>query len=206
MALNTDDIREKLRVLGDREWPAEWGAHEEATVKDYLGWCHRYRLEEPASEQEVAAFENAHSIVLPGDYRQFLLGVGNGAAGPGYGIWPLGEGEDGASPQEMLDGLSTPFIHTDAWNNAALLQEERGYPDEEYYVYEQIAGALEIATDGCALYHLLVVSGPGRGQIWYDKRTEGKGIEPVRNSSGQIMHFAEWYMAWLDDVWTRFAP
>ena len=63
-----------------------------------------------------------------------------------------------------------------------------------------VAGALEIATDGCALFYLLVVNGPAKGQIWYDKRTDSEGIEPLRGRDGAILNFGEWYTNWLASI------
>ncbi|QUL37215.1 SMI1/KNR4 family protein [Erythrobacter sp. JK5] len=188
--------REKLRVLGDREWPEEWGF--EQAGDDFLGWSHRYRLDTPLDTSEVESFERQHAVALPADYRQFLIELGNGGAGPGYGIWPLGEGENGPLPDEMLANLSQPFAHTEPWN-------ENGLPDEEYYSYSVIAGALEIATDGDALYYFLVLNGPAAGQVWYDRRTDGKGLGPVRDAGGAIMTFGPWYEAWLGLALDRFA-
>lgn len=72
---------------------------------------HGFRLNPVASPAQVAAFEASHGVTLPGDYREFLLTVGNGGAGPGCGVFPLGEyGGFG------VGDLATPFPHTDSWN------------------------------------------------------------------------------------------
>ena len=52
---------------------------------------HRYRFNPPLAEREVTAFEQRHGIRLPQDYRGFLIEVGNGGAGPHYGVFRLGE-------------------------------------------------------------------------------------------------------------------
>ncbi len=43
---------------------------------------HKYFLNDPVSESTVSAFERRFDITLPEDYRNFLLLVGNGGAGP----------------------------------------------------------------------------------------------------------------------------
>lgn len=50
---------------------------------------HRYESRATASEQTLARFESRHRITLP-DYRVYLAELGNGGAGPSYGIFPLG--------------------------------------------------------------------------------------------------------------------
>lgn len=54
---------------------------------------HKYRLKPPASEETIAAFETRFGIFLPEGYRNFLLWVGNGGAGPFYGLYSLGAAE-----------------------------------------------------------------------------------------------------------------
>ncbi|MGO1055874.1 SMI1/KNR4 family protein [Crossiella sp. CA198] len=52
-----------------------------------------YALHPVLSEAAVADFEAQHGITLPEDYRTFLLQVGNGGAGPDYGVYPLADTE-----------------------------------------------------------------------------------------------------------------
>ena len=47
---------------------------------------HQYELSEPASEEAIQRFEEQQGIRLPEEYRDFLLHVGNGGAGPYYGL------------------------------------------------------------------------------------------------------------------------
>ncbi|MFC9227489.1 SMI1/KNR4 family protein [Streptomyces decoyicus] len=50
---------------------------------------HRYALAPPLPRAEIRAFEEAHGIELPPEYRSFTAEVGNGPAGPGHGLMPL---------------------------------------------------------------------------------------------------------------------
>lgn len=50
---------------------------------------HKYQLNPPASEDSIAAFEAHFGISLPEGYRNFLLWMGNGGAGPFYGLYSM---------------------------------------------------------------------------------------------------------------------
>ncbi len=47
---------------------------------------HQYQLAAPASEEQILKFEEQQGIRLPEEYRDFLLFVGNGGAGPITGL------------------------------------------------------------------------------------------------------------------------
>jgi len=122
----------------------------------------------------LAAFESANRIRLPNDYRRFLAIVGNGGAGPFYGLAPLNaDGQD----------LSRPFPFTTATDAFADEELERllnfrvGYP-----------GILEICDHGCAVFSCLVVNGPAYGTIW-------DGREDLYPTG---LTFGMWYRRWLE--------
>jgi hypothetical protein len=190
---------------------------------DFCGQVHRYELNPPLSEAEVRTFEVQHRIVLPSDYRDFLLQVGNGGAGPAYGVFKLGW-MDGCSPRDIVwredDGfvgcLSEPFPHTEAWNDLEgkpkddyLEQEEDEYErqmnefDRRYYDTKNVNGAIPICHLGCALRQWLVVTGPEAGHIWNDDRSDYGGLYPFQHKNVHRMWFMQWYRAWFDDAVAR---
>ena len=62
----------------------------------------------PASAEAVAAFEARFHVSLPDGYRNFLLWMGNGGAGPFYGLYSLGETEPGQLP-DYSGGVVLPL-------------------------------------------------------------------------------------------------
>jgi hypothetical protein len=134
---------------------------------------HRYWLGPTLSESELAAFESANRIRLPDDYRRFLAVVGNGGAGPFYGLEPLGTlGRD----------LSQPFHVTTATDALTHEDVERLGDRDEY------PGILEFCHHGCAIYSYLVVNGASYGTIW-DGREE---FYPTG------LAFGVWYRHWFE--------
>lgn len=44
------------------------------------------RLNRPAAEADVAAFEREHGVTPPEPYRRFVTDIDDGGAGPSYGL------------------------------------------------------------------------------------------------------------------------
>jgi len=60
---------------------------------------------------ELVAFESSNGMQLPEDYRLFLATVGNGGAGPFYGLEPLGSfGRDLSKPPDVCGDLSAHSV------------------------------------------------------------------------------------------------
>jgi hypothetical protein len=163
--------------------------------------AHKWKLGAPVAQHKVKAFEERFAIVLPYEYRTFLLEVGNGGAGPYYGLFPLGVFSDikGHDPTEVIGDLSRPFPHTGAWNlydqpDSQVDEDEKAYEawTKRYCDNKWIDGAFPICHEGCGHYDLLVVTGSERGHIWVDRRVGDGGIAPAGLS------FLDWYQTWLD--------
>ena len=156
---------------------------------------HGHRLGPPLAETDVTAFEQQHQITLPASYRGFVLRVGDGGAGPYYGLYRLDrsgtlslEWDERPVPRQ----LATPFPHTTLWNpNAA--GSESWMTDDEYFDAKWSTGSLIIAEFGCGAFFRLVVSGAARGQVWFDDRAADGGLTPGPD-------FRDWYLSWLESA------
>jgi hypothetical protein len=194
-------------------------AHLKSAKPDVFGANdHGFRLNPPLSEADTNAFEQLHHITLPEDYRQFLTCIGNGGAGPFYGIFPLGkmDGPFGFHDWQENDGgmigiLSEQFPNEDEWNDLSalppkdLLERDRSEYYREYEVFDSIYwnsslvnGAIPICHEGCALRIWLVVTGNQAGFLWEDKRSEYGGLKPLRLIDGSTATFARWYDEWMN--------
>ena len=197
MVLSPDQIKTTLAALADRQWPKYWSAQSAASVDDdYYGWVHRYRMQPTATEAEVNAFEQKNHVSLPADYRDFLLQIGNGGAGPAFGVFSLGTYEDMALPDYILLALRNPFDDAAAEN----WDEDWSDPDRDWDAYQDVMqGAMIIGTEGCALWYWLIVTGPSAGQIWFDARTDRHPPKRIMDANNQPVTFRSWFDSWLLD-------
>ena len=179
---------------------------------------HGYELHAPLLETDVAAFENEHVIRLPDDYRQFLTRVGNGGAGPYYGLFQFGEmdqGFDHGPWGDFVGRLSSPFPHSSPWNDLTGKPNEQALLDsnendalieafeQKYYDSRHVDGAIPICHLGCALRQWLVISGPEAGNVWCDARADYKGLFPLQTQGHVRTSFFKWYRDWLDEVLSK---
>ncbi|WP_437316467.1 HEAT repeat domain-containing protein [Sorangium sp. So ce385] len=154
--------------------------------------AHRFELQPPATEAEVAAFEAARRVRLPEDYRAFLLLAGHGGAGPHYGLMTLARWDD--ARYEARDDLDAECpLHPDTlppgqgWLEALL-------PGEDEPMDRALRGTLTLGTQGCSFYSQLVVTGPARGRVVYVDLDGGRPYFP--ESAG----FLDWYERWLGEL------
>jgi hypothetical protein len=172
---------------------------------------HRFEFNPVLTEDGVSCFESRFRVRLPTEYRRFLTEVGNGGAGPCYGLFPVGmvnEGDDHV-PWERADWLvgdpSLPFPHTGEWNTE-FDPDEEGVSDEAFAAAEAanwspalVSGAIPICHRGCGLRDWLVVSGPLAGEVWHDARVDWGGLRPV-SVDGRRGSFLSWYQRWLEEA------
>lgn len=186
---------------------------------------HDYKLNPPISVSTIEEFEARCGIRFPEDYRYFVAEIGNGGAGPYYGLFPFGQIDDGRSwdQGDLVGDVSRPFTHVEAWNlPESFWQQEPDIPpdmpleeedrlveawdrvEQEHYFNPAIMnGAIPICHLGCGLWHWLVVNGEQKGFVWCDFRSDHRGISPLRDESGRQMTFSDWYISWLNESLSR---
>lgn len=171
MSIDHNAIREALSILRS--------SLDKVTV--FASDSHKFVMNPVASGTQIAEFESQHGVQLPRDYRDFLLHVGNGGAGPCYGVFALGEMDDGwgqaSWDSESVGNLAQPFPHSEPWNDqeGAPVYDQNNVEEydhlliefeKKYYSTELVNGAIPICHRGCAYRYWLVVTGQERGNIW----------------------------------------
>ena len=75
---------------------------------------HQYRLAPPLTASELEECEQELGLRLPAEYRDFVMNVGHGGAGPFYGLFQL----NGSDPENItdLDQIKKRFRWNDATN------------------------------------------------------------------------------------------
>ncbi|MER7757960.1 SMI1/KNR4 family protein [Kitasatospora sp. NPDC097643] len=187
---------------------------------------HRFLLDDPLTPAELAELEAHIGVALPGEYREFLLQVGAGGAGPSFGVFPVrrvqgrwrweGDGADLADLSRLAEPF--PVQGPDPERVGELLAER---PEEEdfeeiedfddaieawderwgsvMFSPDRTVGAIVISHLGCAARQWLIVSGPERGRIWSDNRVDDEDLVPLLDERGEPMTFTRWYLDWLDE-------
>ena len=166
----------------------------DAKLKVFGASKHKYLLNLPLSKNKIAAFEAKNNIQLPAEFKAFLTEVGNGGAGPYYGISKL-------EADQADEYLSKPCkIHHDLtdqeWSEVTSFETEEGITDERY---EEARGAvfqgmLNIGTQGCTYEMMLVVSGEHKGRVVYIDEDLQKPFFTYE------ANFLDWYERWLDEI------
>jgi hypothetical protein len=143
---------------------------------------HDYSFAPVLGAEQVLAFEQRHSIVLPAEYRAFITQVGNGGAGPFYGVLPM--------------SLESPQI-TQPWTYDT---RHEVVADEEFDT--DPPGAITIAEYGCGIFVLLIVNGHRAGEIWWDARYE-TGFDPIEQTDGTRLRFDNWWLGIMNGHLSR---
>ena len=170
---------------------------------------HKYYLNLPATELEVLEFERKFSVELPECYKTFITQIGNGgnssfnsAAGPYYGIFPMGTNVseliyDNTEKYLKNDCVIYPKMTDEYWESLAKnINDDNDISDEDYEkergkIY---AGILPIGSQGCTYLHGIILNGQHRGRV---VNLDMDGQKPKFTFE---KNFLDWYERWLDEV------
>lgn len=163
---------------------------------------HKYMLNRPATLKEIENFEIKYSVSLPECYKSFLKNIGNGGAGPFYGIYSVGVGVD-----ELMSCKNTGYLSRDCiispempdsyWLSLSKKLDENEHvsnADYEKALSEVFGGILFIGNQGCTYYHGIVLNGKHRGKV---VNLDSDSQKPQFTYED---NFLDWYERWLDEV------
>ena len=200
------DKQTVLRLLGDFD-------RRDPRRRIFGAGVHQYRLNPPLPVSVVEAFEGRNGVSLPEDYRHFITEIGDGGAGPYYGVFPFGKDDDRDWEGGRLVGdPGKSFRYTTAWNlpdsfwgaepdwppDTPVEEQDRLMEawdrelEQRYWNPSIMDGAIPICHKGCALPQWLVAQGERRGFVWDDIRVDNAGVAPLRDESGGPVTFADW--------------
>lgn len=161
---------------------------------------HQYKMNSPLSTSELEQWQTEHGITLPACYVQFLTEIGNGGAGPYYGIYTLAQATS-YTEKEAMTGKCVlyPDMDKEEWNRLIepLINEE-DISDSEYDIAcnKVLGGMLNIGTQGCEYEMYLVLEGEQKGKIIYTSSFyEDHPFFFVYEDN-----FLDWYERWLDEI------
>ncbi|NEW09393.1 SMI1/KNR4 family protein [Paenibacillus sp. SYP-B3998] len=152
--------------------------------------AHKYKLNEPLSLAELRRFEQAHGIALPESYASFVTELGNGGAGPYYGIHPLGAKQ--AIDLDLI-GQPSPLRPGDKLELSGTSEgglDENSEDDED----EKYPGLLNIGEQGCTYETMLMITGDYRGKVIY------VDLDSLKTFFTYEENFLDWYERWLDET------
>lgn len=144
-------------------------------------WQHRYCWNPPASLEQVEALEQKIGVSLPEGYRDFVLQVGNGGAGPFCGLFSLDK------VGEWLNWAVEP-------KKLPILDPKRGAKEREPGEKKRLPSGIPIGSDEDTYFLYLLVAGPHRGRVFYGDYDGGRFFYPREQD------FLTWYRRWLREV------
>lgn len=170
---------------------------------------HQYALGKTVNNDDVLNFEKEYNLELPEDYKAFLFHMGNGgisyansAAGPGYGIFPLGKNVDEFIPENTNQFLKEdcviyPKMSDDFWSDLNKnIEEDEDISTEDFDLElgKIFSGLLPVGTQGCTYYYALVLNGEFKGRVVNVDSDRQKPYFAFESN------FLDWYERWLDEI------
>jgi hypothetical protein len=148
---------------------------------------HDYHLYNRLSEDDVATYEDWLGARFPEELRAFYREVGNGVAGPHYGLLEA----------HSVRGYRPSEPYTDA---ATLHAKSGHHSDRSPHYFEishdQITGLIVIIEEGCGQETCLITTGPRVGEVVH------VSAEGYVHETGKGL--IETYNEWLDEALGKF--
>jgi uncharacterized protein (TIGR02996 family) len=162
----------------------------DTSLKSFAAHHHRFQTLPPLPVAAIRTLEHQFGVRLPDDYFEFLVRVGEGGAGPSYGLYPFRRACHRIMAQPFpFEGTAAPgegYELPEDTDSVFVRWSEGGFSSRCY------GGCIVLADHGCCSVSHLVLTGQHRGQVW-DYWGGGDGLW---HPTG--MSFLGWYESWLD--------
>ena len=157
---------------------------------------HQYQMNAVLTESEVTAFEQQHNLRLPEDYCLFITTIGNGGAGPYYGM--ISQEEAFLVSDDATDfAVSTEDVQNYLTRCEIAVNEGEEDLIEKIALPFPLTGLLCLADYGDGNYLGLAIAGEQSGTMWFVE-TDFKTVIPKFTKAGTQQKFLDWYEEWLD--------
>ncbi|MDE5950433.1 MAG: SMI1/KNR4 family protein, partial [Acetatifactor sp.] len=165
---------------------------------------HQYRINPVVNMAEIRRAEEERHVKFPEEYVFYLTKVGNGGAGPDYGLYPFEKvlAED-RNPYlgQIFEQTVTTQLTKEQWREHMRKLDELGESfetDTDYERYKSIlfSNMMPIGTQGCTLDNMLMLSGGDADRIMYidwDMEEDGPPFDTG-------MTFLEWMEGYFEDI------
>lgn len=160
---------------------------------------HKYVLQNPISFEELEKIEKKYKIYLPDEYVAFITCLGNGGAGPDYGLYSLQKAIDETDKDTDISKTSL-FTSNKRLKEFMDKNNKVSGADEQFCDFSKVFnGTMEINTEGCTFRNNIILNGCNAGKViaicWDTIEEE---IETF-NCKKELVNFLDWYEKWLDD-------
>lgn len=152
---------------------------------------HKYKLNPVISAESVLKAERKYNFKLPEDYFWFITNVGNGGAGPYYGLKSFSLDKEKYLKLLGKETMLSPMRSKEEYDQFICKYEECEEDEYDELNEELWQGLLYLGTQGCTMNIHLILSGEYRGKIIYGDYDRYRPFFPSTNN------FLEWYENWL---------
>jgi hypothetical protein len=144
---------------------------------------HRYRLNPAVDRDQITDVASRLNVSLPEALKHFYTSLGNGIAGPYYGLFPI-ERLRGYQPDRPFQGVE----HFKSIAAAEGELSENGYFE---VFHEDLQGLIPVISEGCGHEVCLISSGEKIGQV------VSVSCDGYLRDTGQTL--GDLYHTWLDE-------